>query len=193
MAEVLLTSERFVKEQTSINDNINAKYLRPSIREAQEQNFKSIVGGCLLAKLKELIAENAIELPENIWYKDLLEHAQWYISYVALQETCIKVSYKIGNLGVAKTADTNVYNASQDEISKLRYYYQAKADGVCYEMQQWLLENLSHFPELSSCQCGKIRSNLRSAATCGIWLGGARGKVIRGGDCCEGNLGRRVL
>lgn len=192
MVEVLLCSEKFVKENTSVNDNINAKFLRPSIREAQEHHFKTIVGGCLLQKLKDLVADGGIEQEANIWYKDLLDMAQWYISYVALVEVCEKVSLKIGNLGVAKTQDTNIYPASMDEVDKLKFYYQAKADGRCYEMQKWLLDNIAHFPELGSCQCSRIRANLASAASCGIWLGGARGKVVRGGDCCDSNLGRRV-
>lgn len=187
--EILLTSEAFVKAQTSISDNINAKYLRSAIREAQEINFKRIVGSCLLRSLKAMVAEGTIDDDENAAYKDLLDLAQWYLAYVALVEVTVRVGYKIANIGVAKTADQNVYNASADEIAKLRYYYQAKADAACYEMQRWLLNNASAFPELSDCTCAEIRANLYSAATCGIFLGGARGK---GRDLDDIKLGKRI-
>ena len=189
--EILLTSEAFVKAQTSISDNINAKYLRSAIREAQEINFKRIVGSCLLAKLKELVADGTIADDANAAYRDLLDFAQWFLAYTALVEVTVRVGYKIANIGVAKTADQNIYNASEGEISKLRYYYQAKADAVCYEMQRWIVKNAAALPELSACSCAEIRANLYSAASCGIFLGGARGKG-RGRDLDEINLGRRV-
>lgn len=188
--EILLTSETFVKSVTSASDNLNAKYLRPSIREAQEIHYKRIVGGCLLNKLKALVAASEIELPENIAYKLLLEESQYYLAYMALVEVSDKVAYKIANVGVVKTADQNIYNASQDEIAKLKYYYQAKADATCYELQGYILKHKADYPELDRCQCERIRSNLTSAATCGIWLGGARGKHTT--SPCGCTSGRRI-
>ena len=50
--EYLLVSETFVKSVTSISDNVSGKYIQSSIREAQEIALKSILGTCLLDKLK---------------------------------------------------------------------------------------------------------------------------------------------
>lgn len=182
-AEILITSEKFVKEATSVSDNINAKYLRPSIREAQEVAYKRIVGACLLDKLKGLVAAGTIDDPENAAYKALLDNSQYFLAYTAIVEVAVKVAYKVANIGVAKTQDNNIYPATQDEISKMRYYYQAKADSACYELQGWIIDNRADLPELSCSCCRRIRSNLWSAATCGIWLGGARGK---GDAICAG-------
>ena len=88
-----------------------------------------------------------------------------------------KVSYKIGNFGVAKSNDENLQVVTQDEIAKMQYYYQSKADFCALELQGWLLENRTAFPELTDCVCKKIHSNLYSAASCGLWLGGPRGKM----------------
>lgn len=176
MAEILLTSEKFVKSVTSASDNLNAKYLRPSIREAQEVRYKGIVGSCLLAKLKAIVAAGETEVAENVSYKDLIDASQYFLAYTALVEVATKVAYKIANAGVVKTADQNIYNANEEEVSKLKYYYQAKADAACYDLQRYILQHRGEYPELDDCTCGQIRSNLYSAATCGIWLGGARGK-----------------
>ena len=54
MAEFLLTSEKFVKEVSSISDNVAGKYIQPSIREAQEVWLKSIIGSNLLNYIKAL-------------------------------------------------------------------------------------------------------------------------------------------
>ena len=60
MAEILLTSEAFVKSVTNVSDNLAGKYILPSIREAQEQGLKGILGDPLLAKVKDLMKTNQL-------------------------------------------------------------------------------------------------------------------------------------
>lgn len=175
MAEILLTSETFVKSVTNVSDNLAGKYILPSIREAQEQGLKGILGDCLLSKVKHLFETNSLE---GI-YKEVVDHCQYYLAYSAIVEVTNKVSFKIGNFGVAKSQDENLQVASYDEIVKMQYYYQTKVDAYCLELQQWLLQNRESIPELTECHCRKLSSNLHSAASCGVYLGGARGKNRR--------------
>ena len=175
MAEILLSSEAFVKSVTSASDNLSGKYILPSLREAQEIGLKGILGDALLAKLKELYRTNSL----TGVYKTLVDHCQYYLAYMTIVEVTNKVSYKIGNFGVTKTTDEKLQVASQDEIAKMQYYYQSKADACCLDLQNFLLEHRADYPELTEGCCHKIESNLHSAATCGIFLGGARGKSGR--------------
>lgn len=179
MAEYLLTSESFVKSVSSISDNLAGKYILPSIREAQEVALKSILGSSLLNSLKEMGAAGFLGQAGNEMYKDLVDRCQYFLAYTAIVEVTNKVSYKIGNFGVAKSNDENLSVVTQDEIGKMQYYYQSKADFCALELQQWLLDNRGYFPELTACACDKIKSNLYSAASCGLWLGGPRGKRSR--------------
>lgn len=188
--EILLSSEKFIKNTTNISDNVAGKFILPSLREAQEINFRSIVGDCLLNALKQMVADGVFSedpIPdEYLPYKELLDRAQYYLAYQTIVEVCGKVTYKIGNFGVAKSSDENLQPVGPDELDQQRTYYQSKADAHCYQLQGWLLENRASFPQLRDCDCAKIRANLYSAATCGIWLGGPRGKVItRKGGCCK--------
>lgn len=183
MAEILLSSEQFVKSVTSISDNIAGKYLLPSLREAQEMGLREILGDCLLDYLKEIVADGTIEQDDKLVYKTLVRMAQYYLAYQTVVEVTNKVSYKIGNFGVAKSTDENLQVATQDEIGKMQYYYQSKADAHCYQLQTWLLENKAYIPQLTVCACSRITANLKSAATCGVWLGGPRGKQLPGNDC----------
>lgn len=175
MAEILLSSEAFVKSVTSASDNLSGKYILPSLREAQEIGLRGILGDALLDKLKDLQKNNQL----TGVYKTLVDRCQYYLAYMTIVEVTNKVSYKIGNFGVTKTQDENLQVASQDEIGKMQFYYQSKADAHCLDLQNFLLQNRSDYPELSECSCNKIESNLHSAASCGIFLGGARGKVGR--------------
>lgn len=176
MAEILLSSEKFVKSVSSISDNIAGKYILPSLREAQEIALKGVLGDILLAKLKELVANNTIDSYAGGVYKTLLDRCQYFLAYNTIVEVTNKVSFKIGNFGVAKSQDENLQVASMDEIGKMQYYYQSKADACCLDLQNFLLENRSSYPELTNSHVHKIASNLHSAATCGIFLGGARGR-----------------
>lgn len=175
MAEILLSSEKFIKDVTSISDNIASKYILPSLRESQEMGLKSILGEVLLNRLKELVKLNQISSFTK--YETLLDKCQYYLAYMTIVEVTNKVSFKVANSGVQKTSDENMQLASYDEISKLQFYYQSKADAYCLDLQNFLLANRTDYPELSVHQCHKIESNLYSSASCGIWLGGARGKV----------------
>lgn len=179
MAEILLTSEKFVKSVTNVSDNLAGKYLLSSMREAQEQGLKGILGDNLLSKVKTLLKTETIGEPDNEAYKQLVDKCQYYLAYMTIVEVTNKISYKIGNFGVAKSQDENLQVATYDEIVKMQYYYQSKADSHCLDLQNWILENRSSFPELTQRQCHKIHANLHSSASCGIFLGGARGKVGR--------------
>lgn len=176
MAEILLSSEAFVKSVTSASDNLSGKYILPSLREAQEIGLRGVLGDNLLSKLKELLKNNQIDIEVNAAYKSLLDRCQYYLAYTTIVEVTNKVSYKIGNFGVAKSNDENLQVATQDEIGKMQFYYQSKADACCLDLQNFLLEHRADYPELTENCCHKIKSNLHSAATCGIFLGGARGK-----------------
>lgn len=178
--QVLLTSERFVKSVTSIDDNLAGKFLQPAIREAQDVQLREILGGALLRSLKQKVGDNTIGGEGNEHYQELLDECQYFLAYTAVVEVQNKASYKIANAGVVKTSDEREINASDEEIGRQAFYYQSKADSYAYLLQTWLLKNRSFFPELGEEECCRLRSNLYSAATCGIWLGGPRGKRVPG-------------
>lgn len=184
MAYVLLTSERFVKDVTSVSDNLAGKFLLPSIREVQDTRLREVVGSALLQKVKDLVADGTIGDAGNAAYKELLDRAQYFLAYAAVSEVAMKVSRKVANAGVIKTTDENVQPADAAELARLRDYYTFKADAQCAELQRWLLANRAALPELTEAQCHSIRATLHSAASTGLFLGGARGKILPGGGGC---------
>ena len=118
MAEILLSSEAFVKSVTSVSDNLSGKYILPSLREAQEIGLKSILGDSLLAKLKTLVKENKLEDAANSQYKNLIDRCQYYLTYITVVEVTNKTSFKVGNFGVTKSTDENLQVATQDDFDR---------------------------------------------------------------------------
>ena len=180
--EQLLTSARFVKDATSISDNIAGKFLLPSILEVQETRFRQVVGSCLLDRLKELCADGDITTSDYQAYKDLLDRAQYFLAYAAAAECCVKASFKLNNFGVSRTTADNLQAASFGEVAPMRDNYTFKADAACRDLQAWLRKNRAAFPELDGGCCSS--ANLHSSASCPVYLGGARGKKLPGGGGC---------
>ena len=180
MNDILLVSEAFVRDVLTINENVSGKILLPAIREAQEFGLRPILGQALLDKIKTLIDADAIGVAGNESYRAVVEHCSYFLAYQSAAELGKKLTYKFGNFGVAKANDENLQVASWEEISKMEDYYQGKADAYALDLQNWLLDNVTDLPELTFSQRNKMRSNLYSAASCGIWLGGPRGKQLPG-------------
>lgn len=176
MAEVLLSSENAVKATTSISDNVSSKYILSALREAQEVSLKGIIGVTLLEKLKALVETKKVDDAANARYKDLIGRCQYYLAYMTIVELINRVSYKIGNAGLVKASDENMQVASLEEIISQKEFYQGKADYFRLELQQYILDYMKDYPEIDDCICRRLHSNLHSAASCGIFLGGRRGK-----------------
>ena len=180
MAEVLLISEAFVKEVLSISDNVAGQYIRPSIREAQDIALRNILGDALLSKLKALVADGSIAEPENAAYKALADTERYFLAYTACVGIAQRVNFKIANAGVVKTPDEKVETVDQPDMAKVQFFYQSKADACAFDLERWLLSRRSEFPELSDADCHRVHSHLYTAASCGIWLGGPRSKMLPG-------------
>ena len=172
--EILLVSEDFVKDVSNISDNVDGVYIIPAIREAQECKLQGILGSKLFDKLKEMVGDGQILRQPK--YRTLLDKCQYFLAYSAIVELTFKLSYKIANMGVIRTRDENTDSATFDEIVQIQTLWQSKADHEAYLLQDFLIHNKADYPELTQGDCWRIKSNLKSAASCGIFLGGARGK-----------------
>lgn len=179
MTEYLITSEAFIKDVTPIFGNVHGKYILAAIREAQEGRIKHVLGSELLNRIIALLQSNAISPAINSNYYQVLKLSQMALAYQAISELSRITSHKITNKGVVRTSDDRVDNASESEIIRTQDFYKAKADAYVRELQLYLLENHKRFPELKTATLTKIRANLHSAASCGLWLGGFRGKKVK--------------
>lgn len=169
----LIFNEKMVKDLLPVSANLAGEYIGAAMFEAQEIGLKQILGSRLLRALKQ--HEKAQDWADFPAYEDLKDECALYLVYQTIVELLPKVAYKIANIGVVETNDTNVTNVRKEDRDSLVDEYQAKADHFCYELQRWLLDNRAAFAELTDCQCNEIHGNLTSMASCGIWLGGARG------------------
>lgn len=174
--EIFLTNENYVRSLTSIDNNIQSKYLLSAIREAQEVGLQQIIGSKMLKKLKNLILGGTIEDDENIVYKSLVDESQLYLAYQSIVNLCLTTSVKISNGGLQMTSDENLTVLNINDTFIVQQHYQDKADFFKKRLQQYVLNNIADLPEIGECNYNEIRAELHSAASSNIWLGGARSK-----------------
>lgn len=179
MEQILLVSSNFIKNVSNISDNISGKLIEPAIWEAQNEGLRGILGDDLEDKLENLVDSGDIDTPENINYKKLLLKCQYFLTYTAIANVVMLTAVKIDNAGNQQVSDEKMEPLDITDSYRLRDFYQHKADYLCKQLQNFLLNNRKDYPELSENHCHSIKANLYSAATCGIWLGGPRNPVRR--------------
>ena len=178
MKNVLLTNENIIKLTTNIFDNVNGNYLLPSIKIAQDIDLEETIGTELLRKLQSDVYNNRFEEK----YKILLDdYVVPFLNYSTIVRLIPTVAVKITNAGVTRTDDEKMTNLSVNEIDKVEAEYRHIADVYKNKLQRFLIANYNDYPELTmNNTIDKIKQNLYSSASCGVVLGGSRGKYIKG-------------
>lgn len=183
MATVLLTSEKFVKSFTNIDDNLSAAYLVPAIRESQDIELTEYLGSSLVSKLQDLVSSGAISESANTIYKAVLDKVQYFLAYSAIAKVIPICGVKITNFGITQAQDENIRTLGVDDIPTAIGWYQRKADSYATDLLRFVLSVRNELPELNDSCCGQIRAHLTSSASSGLWLGGPRGKRIGTPKC----------
>ena len=178
MTNILFISEDYIKSNSNLNDNMFGKNLLPAMREAQDVYLQQIIGSSLYNKIIDLIDEETIAEPENALYKELLDNQiRPYLLYQSLVQLIPVINAKLVNFGTSMSNDEHLVNLSQGDVVVLTGHYQNMADFYCRRLQEFILNHCEDLA-IDTCTCDGIRANLENSATCGIWLGGDRGRVL---------------
>ena len=178
MTNTLLISEKYVKTQSNIQDNIWGDFLTPAIREAQDIELQPIIGRPLYKKILKEVENKDVE--ER--FKTLIEDwIQPYLLYQTIVSLIPIIGTKLGNIGTVISNDEHVQNISSSERENLEYRYRYLADHYKSELQKYLLANKDLYPELTS-TCLK-NLNLKSSNSLPLWTGGLRHGQRETTDC----------
>lgn len=190
MRKVLTVSEDYIKTYSNLSDNVWGDYLLPAILTAQNIQLQQTLGSCLFNKILDLIEDGSITATTNTAYKTLLDdYIQDFMLYQTITDLVPIIGVKLGNLGTVISNDEHLQNLSEDERANIKQFYQNKSDFFTKRLQEFLKANKDAFPELEcGCECdGSVKPTLESAASIGLWLGGARSpytRIIKRKICC---------
>ena len=178
---LLISVKELKSNGTLFSNNVDDGYLNSTIITCQEVYLEQVTGTALYHKLQELVynqitgQEDGIYAPGNEAYKELLEEmVKPYLKARATVDILYPVSYKIRNMGVMKSSDTNLQNADMSDIKYLEKQYLTYVAEYEQRLSKYLCDNKELFPELAADvpsyfdqpSLGKNYAN-----ECGLWLG----------------------
>ena len=149
---VLFISEKTLKQSTFIPENLDATYLVQPITYAQDQLIQPVLGGKLYHRLQDGIANNDLNENETILLKDYIQPVM--VNQV-LSDIIMEISFKVRNLGVVTTGDTNVYNVSMKDCQYLQQMYVNRAAFYVNRLKDYLKCNYQLFKPYYPTCCNK--------------------------------------
>lgn len=143
----LFIGVQYLRDNTIINDNVDAQVLQPIIRMAQYKYIQQTIGTDLYSKLITDIDANA--LTGN--YQILVEE---YIIPVLTQYCILEclpyLTFKFRNKSISKQNSDNSTPAELDDLMYLRDNISNTAEFFAQRMSKYLCHNSNLFPEYSS-------------------------------------------
>lgn len=168
MAEVLLISEKTLKSESYINDNVGAEMITPAILSCQDMKLQPLLGCNLYAKLKMLVLSGTVPEP----YLTLLKtYIKPFLIYGVMADIQIPLAFKTRAQGAAVQSNTDyTYNSDRSEVSMIAKYYEDKMNFYGFRLTDYLKQNSANFPEYLQDNCA-CNSDLRESFDCGLFLG----------------------
>lgn len=162
MTQVYLISEKTLKEDSLINDNVGIEFLQPTIELAQDIHLQELIGTKLLNKICALVEDDSITA--NTAYQTLLDsYITPYLEWMVTSLIQLPIGMKIRNLGVVQTQDERVYNLGLKDVQVLEQYYANKAAFYATRMSKFLKANSNIYPEYCQCDdCSDFHANPNS-------------------------------
>ena len=170
MARVLLISEKTLKSNGVINNNVDGMYILPAIEYAQDAGLQPIIGTKLYNKLMDLVSDGSIQQTTD--YKVLLdEYVTPYLLNKVTADIQIPLNYKLRNQGVVQNQTENTIVPTMKDLQYVIQNYEYKAVFYGNRLSDYLMANKSKFPEYSKVDsAADMHSNPNSYKT-NIYLG----------------------
>ena len=170
MKEVYLISEKTIKENSLVNNNVDGMYLLPAVKTAQDMGLQPIIGTKLFNKLMNLVEDGSITGETD--YKLLLdEYVTPYLINKVTADIQLPLAYKLRNQGLVQVTGENTYIPSLHDTQYVVQHYENQANFYANRMSDYLRANRSKYPEYCSVDsCADMPSD-RGAYKTGIYLG----------------------
>ena len=128
MTNVLLISEKDLKEEGIINENISFTSLKSIINFAQDEKIQNIIGTRLYNEIKTYVLTGTTSKSTGVDLIYLIDNFIFYILLYTIQAEIVVVNnFKIRQIGTKSVTDTNLTEVNISEIKYLKNYYESKS------------------------------------------------------------------
>lgn len=142
--KALFTSEKYIKENTPINDNVDVKMLKNAIVEAQELHLLESIGTSLYNDLSDKILNDTLN-------SDELVLLQLYITpmmkYWVMVEGLPMLLFKLTNKSVSTSTSDNSQPVQYEDMKYMLNQSRVKAEIYTDRLIKYLQSNYDKFPK----------------------------------------------
>ena len=156
MNNILLISEKTIKENSLVSNNVDGKYIQNAIRTAQDLSLLPIIGQKLFERLCDGVANNNLNELETELIKTYIQPV---LLNAVMADLILQLSFKFRNLGAVQTVDTNVVIPSLTDLEYIRNDYGMKCTFYQNRLSDFLEDNCTKFSQYPGCECGKLKAN----------------------------------
>lgn len=150
-SRVLLIDEEFIKQNSTISDNMDSAYITPSILDAQLSGLQPLIGTNLYDKLCSDVENHTL----NGDYKILVDdYISMYLLYQVIANMTIDNFQRQHNAGSVQYTDTNYNQMYLNDVKYMEGHWQRKAEFYAQRVTDYLHANHSKFPEFCVCRNG---------------------------------------
>lgn len=168
-ANILFISEQVLKDRSLLQDNVDPKLIKPTIKQAQDMYIEPVLGTGLYRELQEQIADNDVSvLNKTLLDNYITDCLCWFVA----SEMVMSLGYKLTNKNVLKKTSENSETASISDLFDLMNYYKNKGEWYAQRITNYLCENNTDYPLYDNPGTGVdiIHPNNTSYST-GMYLG----------------------
>lgn len=156
MNNILLISEKTIKENSLVSNNVDGKYIQNAIRTAQDISLQPIIGQKLFERLCEGVSEdNLTELETEL----ISTYIQPVLLNAVMSDLVLQLTYKFRNLGAVQTTDTNIMIPSLTDLEYIRNDYSMKCTFYQNRLSDFLEKNCTKFTQYPGCDCHSLKAN----------------------------------
>jgi hypothetical protein len=186
-ANILFISETTLKDRSLLQDNVDPKLIRPTIKQTQDMYIEPILGTGLYQELQEQIEDNTLTgLNKKLLDLYVTDCICWYVA----SEMVMSLGFKMTNKNVLRKNSENSNEASLGELFDLMNYYKNKAEWYAQRITNYLCENIVDYPLYNNPGIGVdiIHPNGSSYST-GMFLGGTERDYKNYSDMYQSQFG----
>lgn len=168
MRTTLLISEDTLKTYSVVNDNLDGKYILPTIQMTQGVDLDNLIGTKLLNKIESLVSNGGIWEEKNAKYRELLnDYITDYLIYKCLANLQIAINYKNSNSGTYSNTDEKKSGLDYKNQQLLTEQYNRNASSYATKLVDYLYSNINSFPEFCSSTNYRVHQDEQ---LCGIYF-----------------------
>lgn len=168
----LLINSEYVRNNSTISDNMEDCYIIPSIKDAQLSGLMPLIGEPLYDAICTKVEDDTITATENADYKALLDdYIALFLLYTTIGNMTIDNFQRQHNAGSVNYTDTNYNQIALNELKYMQQHWSDKAAFYANRLTDHLHHNSTKYPEYHRHICGQMQHNdIANTYRCGINL-----------------------